>query len=343
MPETPQPPYPTNHRQDGSAGQPDGRESGADQRSWDTFDWSVWGVDDGTARDELSGGDERRGERDDADRDGMAGPRRLLRGARPGMLRPALDDVDDNDDSPEATADGGRWVTRGGVVGWEEPDDRDVTEFPNLRDEAASSWADDDVTLPLAAPERLRVRATRAWLARRRLSESDAQGALLLERRRLYGAPADDEPGDEGGQTIANRRRARQERAENPLDLAIAEHQAAADEYEDQLFTLEELRAHSGADRTLIEFYLLVTDRLGALASEPTAPASYDALLATDDDDLAFSRSDWATLMALRADADVRATAGASARDRREWMGRVRAALQTRRHIEHVSAPEAGE
>ncbi|HUY78757.1 MAG TPA: hypothetical protein VMV29_18435 [Ktedonobacterales bacterium] len=343
MSETPQQPTGANNGQDATTGR-DGRDNSAGQRSWDAFDWSVWGVDDGAERD---ANDEQRRERNDVDGADMGGARRPPRGARPGMLRPALDDLDDADDAPDAAGDGGRWVTHGGVVQWEEPDYRDVTEFPNLRDEAASSWADDDVTLPLAAPERLRVRATRAWLARRRLGESDAQGALLLERRRLYGAPADDEQTDEGAQTLVNRRRARQERAENPLDLAIAEHQAAADEYEDLLFTLEDLRTHSGADRILIEFYLLVTDRLGALANQPTAPASYAELIgATDDDDeLAIGRGDWAALAALRADTGVAANAGyvVSARERREWVGRVRAALQTRRHVERVSAPEPEE
>jgi hypothetical protein len=353
MADTPEHPNDAANEQDFIGGQ-GGREH-ADQRSWDAFDWSAWGVDTG-AGDGAAGGHDNHDDGASSEMGGdHGGPdtqRRPLRGARPGMLRPPLDDLGDDDDSPEAAADGGRWVTRGGVVQWEESDDRDVTAFPNLRDEAVSSWAEDDVTLPLAAPERLRVRATRAWLARRRLGESDAQGALLLERRRIYGAPADDEQAPDGDQTIPNRRRARHERPDNPLDLAIAEHQAAADEYEDLLLTLEELRAHSGADRTLIEFYLSVTDRLAALAGQPAMPTSYDELTAEEDDNAnerTISPADWAGLAALRTDTGADATTipqtrhAVAPRDRREWMGRVYAALQTRRHAERVSAPEPEE
>ncbi len=342
MADTPEQPAPaTNDHDRGVTSDEDSRER-ADQQAWDAFDWSAWGVDGNVTdgRDAPVPGGES---------DGQRRPQSIRRGMRPGMLRPALDDLEDDDDSPESAADGGRWVTRGGVVQWEEPDDRDVTEFPNLRDEAASSWADDDVTLPLAAPERLRVRATRAWLARRRLAEGDAQGALLLERRRLYGAPADDEQTSDGDQTMPARRRARQDRPESPLDLAIAEHQAAADEYEDLLLTLEELRAHSGADRILIEFYLSLTDRLAALATQPAAPANYSELAADEDDELPISPIDWAALAALRMDAAGGANATSSMnhtttqRYRSEWVGRVRAALQTRRHVERVSAPEPEE
>ena len=163
MSDTPQQPTGANNGQDATTGR-DAREIGADQRSWDTFDWSAWGVDD-AENDAADGRNNQRGERDDATGDGSDAHRRPQRGTRPGMLRPALDDLDDADDAPDAAGDGGRWVTHGGVVQWEEPDYRDVTEFPNLRDEAASSWADDDVTLPLAAPERLRVRATHSMRA----------------------------------------------------------------------------------------------------------------------------------------------------------------------------------
>ena len=46
--------------------------------------------------------------------------------------------------------------------------------------------AADDLDLPLGAPDSLRIRSLRAWLARRRLEETDTLGLLLLERRRLY-------------------------------------------------------------------------------------------------------------------------------------------------------------
>ncbi len=318
------------------------RRDRGEQRDWDTFDWSAWGVDDHAA-DGATGAD-----RATADHGAEEALRRPARGRRPGMLRPPLEDREDDDDAPDAASETGRWVTSGGVIQWEEPDFRDGTEFPNLRDEAASSWADDDISLPLGAPERLRVRATRAWLARRRLAETDAQGGLLLERRRIYGAPAEDEPTDEADQPPPTRRR-RQNHADNPLDLAIAEHQAAADEYEDLLLTLEELRAHSGADRTLIEFYLNLTDRLAALAAQPGAPGAYDELADDADAAYALSPGDWASLTLLVAEpADPDATSPAARkpptpRARRERVARTHAAVQTRRHIERVSAPEQEE
>src|SRR5579863_6501885 len=111
MSDTPQLPQNANHRQDDRPERGE-RDNGDSQRSWETFDWSAWGVEDDAGTDEGRGQDERRPERDAAGEDTMRGQRGLPRGARPGMLRPALDDLGDDDDSPESAADGGRWITR---------------------------------------------------------------------------------------------------------------------------------------------------------------------------------------------------------------------------------------
>src|SRR5262249_13552382 len=77
----------------------------------------------------------------------------------------------------------GQWVTEGGVLKWEEPEGGEDMAS-DLRAEAGSRWAADELELPLAAPDPVRLRAVRAWLARQRLLENEAIGYLLLERRR---------------------------------------------------------------------------------------------------------------------------------------------------------------
>ncbi len=308
-----------------------------EQGGWDSFDWASWGGDDALADENTEGQYD-----DESARDGQ-----MRRPPwQPGMLRPALDELGDEEIATLSGADEhGRWVSRGGVMQWEEPDTRDVTEFPNLRDEAYSHWAANDITLPLGAPERMRVREMRAWLARRRMLETEAQGTLLLERRRLLGAEGeeDDAASDPEADTFPARRR-RAIREEHPLDLAIAERQASADEYEDALLTLEELRAHSGADRILIELYLALTDRLAALAA---APAAGRALAnANASDEAALTPLDRATLQAVLLEGQAptpAASAPPTPRETREWLGRAQAALQTRRHIERLTMPEPEE
>ncbi|HLY31745.1 MAG TPA: hypothetical protein VKQ36_12010 [Ktedonobacterales bacterium] len=265
---------------------------------------------------------------------------------REGMLRSALDETGDEDGAglaDDSDAAEGRWVTRGGVVQWEEPDTRDVTEFPNLREDAASRWAENDIMLPLGAPERLRVRAMRAWLARSRLREDEAQGMLLLERRRLFGADGADE-NDPDATVPARRRRASEE---HPLDLALAERQASSEEYERLLEALEDLRAHSGADRTLVEFYLLVTDRLATLAAEPAAASALAAATDASADENAFANPlDRATLLALLPEGQAPTPDlehPLAPRAVREWHGRTHAVLQARRHTERLTAPEPEE
>lgn len=311
-----------------------------EQGSWDAFDWASWGddADQANASPEGQYDDERA-------RDGQV--RRPP--GRPGMLRPALEELGDEEIATLSGADEqGRWVSRGGVMQWEEPDTRDATEFPNLRDEAYSHWAANEITLPLGAPERMRVRAMRAWLARRRMLETEAQGTLLLERRRLLGGTeGEDGDADDPDATVFAARRRRAIREEHPLDLAIAERQASADEYEDALLMLEELRAHSGVDRILIELYLALTDRLAALAAAPAASQTLADTnnATTTSDEAALTPLDRAVLLALAPEGRSALTVGETPtpRDVREWLGRAQAVLQTRRHIERLTAPEPEE
>jgi hypothetical protein len=235
-----------------------------------------------------------------------------------GFLRPALADVGD-DDSPVSQAAGdGHWVTQGGVLRWQANDARESSDDEGvetpLREEAQSSWAADDLDLPLGAPATTRLRAVRAWLARRRQRETELIGALLLERRRLAGPAADD--ADEAEPPAAP------DNPNDPLALALTEAQAAADEYETLLDLLAETRAHVGPQSALVEYYLALNDRLAALAAQPAAP---------DD----FARS------ALFAEIERAPASGElTPPQRSEWEGRAGAALATRRRVEQVTATE---
>ncbi|HEU5344968.1 MAG TPA: hypothetical protein VFX31_13425 [Ktedonobacterales bacterium] len=268
---------------------------------WDQFDSAHWNVasdsDESGAADRPSSGDEDAHYSD-------------------GFLRPALADVDDEAPTTRQAGDG-RWVTQGGVLRWQandahESSDDEGTETP-LREAAESSWAADDLQLPLGAPAATRLRAVRAWLARRRLRETELIGALLLERRRLAGHPADDdesaaisEPSDPN----------------DPLALALTEAQAAADEYETLLALLAETRAHVGPQSALVEYYLAITERLAALAAQPAAPADFASA-------------------ALFAEIErPPASGGPTPPQRSEWEGRAGATLATRRRVEQVTATE---
>ena len=262
---------------------------------WDRFNWTTWGVTPGASAP-----------------DGGSGANGA-NGASDGMLRRPL--ADEDEEAPGRPAGG--WVARGGVLRWDASDEEDTQADAPLREEARSPWAAEDFDLPLGAPAAPRVRAVRAWLARRRLREADLIGELLLERRRLY--PSD----EEGGATPA-------EDEANPLALALAEAQAAVDEYETLLGLLEETRAHGGAQAALIEFHLAVTDRLATLAADPAAPEEF---------------AERALYAALTEEA---AAARRSARPpspvaRAEWEGRASAALATRQRVERVTAAEEGE
>jgi len=260
---------------------------GSRNDGWDTFDWNAWG----------EGG---RSEQSAADGHGEHGT-----------------DPESPTESPPA-GERGTWVSEGGVLRWERPGEVDEEEATDTVSEASSPWAADEVELPPGAPESLRVRSARAWMLRQRGLEAEAVGYLLLERRRLQEARA----GEEGGPP----EREMEPSADDPLGLGLAEHQAAIEEYERLLGELEEVAAHNGPPRVLVEFYLRLTERLAELASAPEAPAEFaDALLLAQVED------------------EEAAEAGQPAptpRSHAEWQGRATAATQVRRRVERVTSPE---
>lgn len=276
---------------------PGSNDNGHDD-GWDAFDWDAWGADssdDGLSgtngRRHAKGGDaysDSRSEGEADDEQDMAVPRRR----------------------PE-----GQWVSQGGVLNWEEPEDAAEQAEPSIREEAESVWAADDVDLPPGAPDTARVRAARAWLAKQRQLEVDATGLLLLERREIYGGAEPDSgtPGRAPGE-------------ENPLELALLEHQAAVAEYDAMLAALDDMLTHTGPARTLVEFYLWLGERLAVLAQAPEAPAGFAAslLLAPIEDEESAEPGEPAP------------TPGAEA----EWQGRAEAVTQARRRVERVTAPE---
>lgn len=213
----------------------------------------------------------------------------------------------EEEDEPEGVPSGvGRWVSRGGVLIWEEPEDAATAPAA----EAESQWAEDELQLPPGVPALSRIRAVRAWLLAQRQREHEALGMLLLEQRRL--APEEEPPGSR-----------RAPREVSPLELAMAEHEAAASEYESLLEALDDLETHTGPQRLLVEYYLAVTDRLAALANAPEAPASFAPHLRT------------ASQSAQPGTSEPRAVA--------EWEGRAGAVVQARRRIERMTAPETEE
>lgn len=264
---------------------------------WDSFGGSAWGHEPDAEEASPNG----HAPQDEAPRDGF--------------LRPALADVDDEGETSSHATSAGRWVTRGGVLRWEAAKEEDAGEEAPLREEAQSAWADDDIDLPLGAPASARLRAVRAWIGRRRLRETELIGALLLERRRLT---APDKADDDEGES----RSTPPENPNDPLALALAEAQAAADEYETLLGQLEDIRAHAGAQSALIEFYLSINERLAALAALPAAPEGFASA-------------------ALFAEIERQTGAGeVTPSARSEWEGRTGAALATRKRVERVNASE---
>ena len=262
-----------------------------DDNGWDRFDFDAWG-----AKGSGSGLNGRNGGRDASE---------------------SADHYADEDESERSVPDrpAGKWVSQGGVLNWEEPEDFGDQGEPTIREEAESVWAADDVDLPPGAPDTARVRSARAWLARQRQREVDALGMLLLERREIYG----DEELESGGSPRARRE-------DNPLDLALAEHQAAVEEYEAMLAALDDIIAHNGPARALVEFYLWLGERLAELARAPEAPAGFAAslLLAPVEDEESAEPGEPAP------------TPRASS----EWQGRAETVTQARRRVERVTAPE---
>jgi hypothetical protein len=205
------------------------------------------------------------------------------------------------------TQAGGRWVSRGGVLSWEEAPGTEGAA-PDPQAEAESSWADDELALPPGAPASARIRAVRAWILGQRQRATEAIGTLLLEQRRYQSS-------DEEANT-----RQRGPAEESPLELAMVVHQAEATEYERLLERLVDLEAHNGPQRLLVEFYLELTDRLAELANAPEAPANFAPHLRT---------------------ASASPAGKPSPRAFAEWEGSVEATLQTRRRVERMTAPES--
>jgi hypothetical protein len=264
--------------------------SGDGGNTWDAFDWDAWGQGDGQG-------------------EGGTAP-----GAANGHLRP---DAGDEEEVPA----GGQWVHQGGTLRWEEAEEGEPGQRGGgpagggLRTEAASQWADEHIALPLGAPPRLRLRAMRAWLARQQILAQEAQGVVLLERRREQEA-AEEAGEDEatGGDPFA------------PLNLALAEQQAAAAEFEGMLEALAELENHAGMDRVLVEFYLLLGERIAALAQAAEATEDFRAM----------------ALVATPEEPPTQTTPPTPL-THAEWRGRAEAALAARRHAERVTSPEEEE
>lgn len=240
---------------------------------WDTFDFEEWGVDG---------------------RDGAASNGHVHE--------------DEDMDASAPRAPEGHWTSQGGVLRWETPGDEDEVKR-DLRSEAASVWAADEVDLPPGVPDEARTRATRAWLARQRQLEAEEVGALLLERR---------EAGEEEGASADG---------EGPYELALAEHQAAIETYERTLESLGDIEAHNGPARVLVEFYLWLNERLAMLAAMPEAPAEFAArllLVPVEDEENAPT--------VPQETPTPRSTA--------QWQGCAEALLHARHRVEQVSAPE---
>jgi hypothetical protein len=261
---------------------------GDDDTGWDGFDFSAWGEPAEVER--LNG-------------HGALGPRSDTGAAA-------------DETAPAAT---GKWVAHGGILQWEEPEEADLAEGRRRASEAETVWATDEVDLPPGAPDAYRIRAARAWLMRQRELEVEALGLLLLERRqqeRSETAPADTAGSRRGGADVAAE--------DSPLELALAEHQAAVETYERLLEMLDDLAAHSGPSRVLVEFYLWLNEQLADLAAQPEAPEGFATgvlLVATPDEEHPPSHVP-------------------TARSRFEWQGRAEAVLRARRRVERVSAPE---
>jgi hypothetical protein len=215
----------------------------------------------------------------------------------------------------EESASEGEWVSQGGVLHWEEPEGSPEDIASDLRREAQSPWASETLSLPLGVADALRVRAVRAWLARQRMLENESMGILLLERRQ-QSAHEEDEVTEHG---------ARATRDVHPIDIALAEHQAAAAEYESLLAALDEVGMHSGPGRVLVEYHFLLGDRIAALATALESP-----------DDFAESQL-FMTIERSPTSAPVTPLSQA------EWDGRAGATLQTRRRVERMTAPEEEE
>lgn len=245
---------------------------------FDGFDWSAWAEDEELA--DPAGGTNGR-------HHGTPG---ALDGRGRGSSLPGGESAAEDEERTQAG-----WVSAGGVVRWEEPDE--LADDP--RAEAESPLAADELELPQGAPDAPRVRAVHAWIVRQRITQHEAMGVLLLQQR--------ERRADEDAQDRPPRRQSRHGAHDvSPLELTIAEHQAAADEYDVVLEALDDLAAHSGAGQVLVEFHLWLAEHLAALATAPEAAAA-------------------AEMPGNLAEA--------------AWRGRAQAALGVRGRVERVTAP----
>lgn len=218
---------------------------------------------------------------------------------------PAHDGVSHPSESEETERRShGTWANEGGRIFWEESDEAAGQDERDAHAEAGSAWAADDIEIPLGAPDNARVRATRAWLLRRRELEASEVGDLLLSQR---------DAADESAEI-------------DDIRFSLLARLAAISEYDQLLEVLDRIRSHSGPHSVLIEFYLALTDRLAELATAPEAPQDVrnNPLLVPADDDTATSPDPQPP----------------SARSIAEWEGRYEVVVLARRRIEQVSAPE---
>ena len=252
---------------------------------WDRFDWNSWGED--SLQDESAPDDDMQ------------------------RTDPSLPQQVGQHDKRRGATHVGQWVSIGGILHWEESDDGDVRPEHDVRSEAASIWADDLVDLPPGAPDAARVRAARAWLLKQRKLEAQALGYLLLEQRKEQRARELDSSAGSSETSY--------------LELALAEQQAALDEYDTLLQQLDDVVDHSGANRALVEYYLTLTDRIVDASRAPEASDAFRQLAAVYDPDAELTRT--------RGE-------NATARSRAEWQGRSRVLVDTKRRIEYVTTPE---
>jgi hypothetical protein len=111
----------------------------------------------------------------------------------------------------------------------------------------------------------------------------------------------------------------------HPLDVALAEHQAALAEYESLLELLDEVGMKHGPASALVEYHFLLGDQIAALATAAEAP------------------SDFAESQLYMTIDRAPATTPVTPRSQAEWDGRAGAVLQTRRRVERMTAPEEEE
>jgi hypothetical protein len=223
----------------------------------------------------------------------------------------------------EGEPEGAGWVSHGGILYWDEPGDQDLEESSDVRREAHSRWADDSIDLPPGAPDHLRTRSLRAWLLRQRLLETEAIGQLLLERRQSEVHLEDDQDSYSASEPAED----------SPLELELIKRQASIEVYEALVESLDEMATHSGPARLLVEFYLWLTERLALLASAPQAPSDFAVRARIAPQDPLDNPSD-------SPETGQPGSPPPTARSIAQWQGQAQAALQARRRIEHVSAPE---